>query len=480
MIGLGIGKMLNDVVDLIEKRVITDIVDISNMTSKEGIKIVFDLKKDADVEYIKNVLYKKTKLEDVFAVSNLVIVDGRPEILSLRDIIRHHVDFRFECETRKYTNLLAKEQDRKEVQEGLIKACDVIDLIIEILRGAKNVKDAKACLMLGNTANITFKKKTSEKEAAALHFTERQAQAILEMRLQKLIGLEVDALKAEHAQTLKNIAKYEDILKNRKSMMKVIIEDLEKIKKEYGRPRRTVIADIEDVVIEEKKVEEKDVILLMDRFGYTRTVDVTTYEKNKEAADAENKHIIPCKNIGKICLFTNTGKMHQVKVADLPHGNFRSKGVPIDNVSNFSSATEEMIWICAEGDLDNKKLLFSTKLGMMKQVDGSEFKVAKKTIAATSLNDGDELLSINVMEDRTMLVIQTKGGYFLKFLAEQVPEKKKGAVGVRGIKLQKDDCVEKVHVYRDGLETKIQYKDKELTLNRLKEAKRDGTGIKQK
>ena len=191
MIGANIGKFISDVVDLIETKKITDVVDISNASSKEGIRIVLELKKNADVEYLKNVLYKKTKLEDTFGVNMLAIVDGRPETLGLKQIIKHHIDFQYEIATRKYTTLLNKELDNKEIKEGLIKACDIIDLIIEILRGSKNLKMAKDCLVNGNTEGIQFKSEASKKQAAGLNFTERQAQAILEMRLYKLIGLEI-------------------------------------------------------------------------------------------------------------------------------------------------------------------------------------------------------------------------------------------------------------------------------------------------
>ena len=194
MIGANIGKFISDVVDLIETKKITDVVDISNASSKEGIRIVLELKKNADVEYLKNVLYKKTKLEDTFGVNMLAIVDGRPETLGLKQIIKHHIDFQYEIATRKYTTLLNKELDNKEIKEGLIKACDIIDLIIEILRGSKNLKMAKDCLVNGNTEGIQFKSEASKKQAAGLNLTERQAQAILEMRLYKLIGLEILAL----------------------------------------------------------------------------------------------------------------------------------------------------------------------------------------------------------------------------------------------------------------------------------------------
>ena len=448
------------------------------MSSKEGIRIVIELKKGADVENLTNMLYKKTRLEDTFGVNMLAVADGRPETMGLKKIIEHHVDFQFELATRKYKTLLAKERDRKEIQEGLIKACDVIDLIIEILRGSQSVADARACLTQGITENIKFKSGISRKMAAMLRFTERQANAILEMRLYKLIGLEIEALMKEHEETLKNIARYEDILNNYDSMAEVIIEDLEHFKKEYARKRRTVVENGQEAVYEEKKVEEQEVVFLMDRFGYAKTVDVATYERNKEAADAENKWIVNCINTGKLCVFTNTGKMHQIKVLDLPYGKFRDKGQPIDNVSNYDSTQEMVVYMCDELQLRYAKLLFATKQGMIKKVKGNEFQVAKRTIAATKLQEDDELISVQVITDDQHVVLQTKDGYFLRFSAQEVAEKKKAAVGVRGIKLRKNDELEQIYLFYEGTEHKISYGDRELTLNRLKVAKRDGTGTK--
>ncbi len=231
MVGANIGKFLNDVASLVETKKTTDIVDISNQSSKEGIRIVLELKKGADVENLKNMLYKKTRLEDTFGVNMLAVAEGRPETLGLRQIIEHHVDFQFDVATRKYQNLLKKEQENREVQEGLIKACDVIDLIIEILRGSKSREQVKNCLIKGETEGIRFKTKTSQKQAQKLHFTERQALAILDMRLYKLIGLEIETLMQEHEETMKRIATYEDILANYDSMAAVIIEDLKRIRK---------------------------------------------------------------------------------------------------------------------------------------------------------------------------------------------------------------------------------------------------------
>lgn len=478
MIGAGIGKFLNDVASLVESKKTNDITDISNQSSKEGIRIVLELRKDADVENLKNMLYKKTRLEDTFGVNMLAVANGKPETMGLKSIIEHHVDFQFDVATRKYKTLLAKELDKKEIQEGLIKACNVIDLIIEILRGSKSIKEAKACLTDGITENIKFKSNISKKMASMLRFTERQATAILEMRLYKLIGLEIEALQAEHEQTLKSIARYEDILNNYDSMAEVIIEDLDAIKKTYARKRRTIVENAEEAVFEEKKIEEQEVVFLMDRFGYARTVDVSTYERNREAADSENKYIVSCLNTGKICLFTNAGKMHQVKVPDIPYGKFRDKGTPIDNLSNYNSTEEQIVFVCDEGSLSMAKLLFATKQGMLKQVDGSEFQVAKRTIAATKLLEEDEVICVQVVTEGQSIVLRTMNGYFLRFASTEVPEKKKGAVGVRGIKLQKKDELEQVYLLEEGVEQKVLYKEKEVTLNRLKLARRDGIGTK--
>ena len=478
MIGSGIGKFLNDVAGLVESKKTTDIVDISNQSSKEGIRIVLELKKGADVENLKNMLYKKTRLEDTFGVNMLAVANGRPETLGLKAVIEHHVDFQFELATRKYKTLLAKELERKEVQEGLIKACDVIDLIIEILRGSKSVKDARNCLVNGVTDNIKFKTGISRKMAAMLRFTERQATAILEMRLYKLIGLEIEALQREHEETLKHIARYEDILNNYDSMAQVIMEELDDFRKEYGRKRRTAIENAEEAVFEEKKIEEQEVVFMMDRFGYAKTVDVSVYERNREAADSENKYIIHCMNTGRICIFTDRGKMHQIKVLDLPYGKFRDKGTPIDNVSNYASAQEQMVMVCDMEQMRYAKLLFATKQGMIKRVEGTEFQVAKRTIGATKLQEEDAVISVQVVTENQHAVLQTKGGYFLRFPASEIPEKKKGAVGVRGMKLQKKDELELVYLFEEGTEAKGKFGEKEIMLNRLKVAKRDSTGTK--
>ena len=478
MIGANIGKFLADVATLAETKKTADISDISNQSSKEGIRIVIELKRDADVDNFINMLYKKTRLEDTFGVNMLAIADGRPETLGLRAILKAHVDFLYQVTTRKYENLLAKERSRREIQEGLIKACNVIDLIIEILRGSRDRAMAKACLVEGKTDGIRFKSKESKLMAGQLSFTENQANAILEMRLYKLIGLELEALIKEHEETLANIYRYEDILERRESMAQVIINELDEIKKKFARPRRTVIDNCAEAVFEEKKVEEVDVMFLMDRFGYAKTIDLSVYERNKEAADAENRFAFQCRNTGRVCLFTNTGQLYTIRVSDLPYGKFRDKGVPVDNVSNYDSTKEEIRNVCSQSELNLCRVIFTTKMGMIKVVDGGEFDVMKRTVAATKLQDGDEVKDVTVLKEQQTVVLQTHKGFFLRFAVEEIPEKKKAAVGVRAIRLSPEDFVEAVHFTEPGKDGSIPFGDRQLELSRLKIAKRDGKGTK--
>ena len=478
MIGANIGKFLNDIYGLVESKATSDITDITNQSSKEGIRIVLELKKGADIEALENLLYKKTKLEDTFGVNMLAVADGRPETMGVVPIIRHHVKFQYEIATRKYQTLLAKEQDKKEIQEGLIRACNVIDLIIEILRGSRSIKDAKACLTDGNTDHITFKNPSSKIMAQQLNFTDRQAQAILEMRLYKLIGLEIDALMKEHDETLENIAKYEDILEHRSSMAKVIIKELTAFKKAYGKERKTVIDNLKEAVVAAKKIEEQDVVFLMDRFGYAKIVDTSVYERNKEAANAEYRHIFTCKNTDKICIFTDKGQMHLLKVLDLPYGKFRDKGTPIDNLCNYDSKEENVVYLAGLEHVSSHRMLFGTKYAMIKVVDGMEFVVAKKTTAATKLGEEDEVLTVCPLEENDTLVMATKKDMFLRIDCAQIPQKKKGAVGVRGMKLAAGDELKSIHVLHEGEEKEVEVKGKPVALHRLHVGNRDTKGVK--
>ena len=478
MIGAGIGKFLNDVAKLVETRETTDITDISNQSSKEGIRIVIELKKGADVEAVENLIMKKTRLEDTFGVNMLAVADGKPETLGLVPVIRHSVEFQYEICTRKYQTLLQKEEEKREIQEGLIRACDCIDLIIEILRGSKTRQQAKDCLVNGVTEGIQFKSAASEREAKTLSFTEKQADAILDMRLYRLIGLEIDALRRDYAETIANIASYKDILGNRASMARVIIGNLKKIKKEFAVERKTEITDVDEAVIVEKPVEVTDVYAVIDRFFYAKTLDSSTYERNTEAVQADARYIFHVQSDDRIAVFTERGNMHLLKVADLPVAKLRDKGVPIDNVSNFDSSKEEAVFLEPVSAMNAEKLLFVTKKGSCKVTDGSEFDVSRRTISATKLLEGDKVLYVGAFDPAASIVFESEKEYFLRVAATDIPEKKKIAVGVKSMELSKGDELKHVYILPEETEMTADVGDHKVLLHRLKVSGRATKGSK--
>lgn len=454
MIGAGIANFLNDVAMLVDSKQIPDIVDISNQSSKEGIKIVLDLKKNVseeDAEKIKTVLLSKTKLEDTFGVNMLAIANGRPETLTLKSALEYHISFLFEINTRKYTTMLAKEKEKAEVQEGLIKAIDVLDAVIETIRGSKTKTEAKECLMTGNVDNIKYRIAEDKKIAKTFDFTELQADAILDMRLSRLIGLELEALKKENEKTKQNIEKYIKILSDKKYMKKVIKDDLESIIKEYGQPRKTSIKNIEKAVIKKEAPKAFKEVVLMDKFGYVRAVSDTVYEKNKEAADSESKWVIPVMSDDKVVFITENGIMHTVPANKIPFGKFRDKSIPVDNVSTLDTTTDLILYAEAMRDMTGETArstadetassknvyVIVTNLGGVKKLPGAEFSVKSKNTKYIKLKDGEVCTDfVKIEKSEPEIVLVSEAGRFLRFAAADIQEKKRGAGTVAGIAMK--------------------------------------------
>ncbi len=479
MIGQGIMKFMQDVAQLVEDKILPEIVDISNQSDKNGIRIVLELKAGANIERIQNILYKKTRLEDTFGVNMLAIHEGRPETMTLRGILKAYLKFQYEILTNKYQNLLEKELARKEIQDGLIKAVDLIDAIIALLRNSKSQADAKQALMSGEIAGIKFRERDREfmSTIETFHFTERQAQAILDMRLSKLIGLELIELKKQHAETLRNIKEYRGILGSRERMNEVLSEDLMMIQAAYAVPRRTVLEDGKEAVFNESEVQEISCYYIQDKFGYCKLMDEATYQRNQEAVESDNRFVLKCKNTDRVLLFTDKGNMHQIKCQDVPLGKFKDKGVPIDNISKYNANQEEIIYVNVKSALAGKTLIFATRDAMVKLVETSEFETANKLVAATKLGEGDRLIEIQAMAYETDIVFETHDGYFLRCSLSDIPLQKKNSKGVIGIRLGKCDNLE--HFYLLGTEpVEITYRKKPLSLNRLKLAGRAGKGTK--
>lgn len=465
MIGAGLNKFLQDVADLVESKKLPEVVDISNQSDKNGTRIVLELRKDADIDRVKNMLYKKTKLEDSFGVNMLAIAQGRPETLNLLSILQNFLDFQYENATKKYNILLEKEIEKKEIQEGLIRACDCIDQIIAILRKSKNISLARERLM------------------AELEFTQRQAQAILEMKLYKLIGLEVEALLKENRQTLKNIKNYTKLLQSQKSMDEVLIADLLEIKEKFGRQRRTNLEDAEEaVVVELPKVAQK-IVFVMDRFGYAKTMDFGLFEKNRETVESEYKYVVPMMSDDKVCIFTDLGLLHQVKAENILSGKLRDKGIPLDNLCKLDTSKEEIRFIASFAQVsdEEKRLLFVTELGLIKQIDGKELSTNNRQVVATKLGEGDKVLSVRLVSVDSgyeEVILVSDGGYIVKFPLIAVNLYKKTSKGEKAMRLLEGEKLVAMYLLSDGDIVKIH--GKPVNLLKLKLSNRNDRGTKLK
>jgi len=473
-------KLVENLAGLMKDKVFDEIFDIRDESSKEGIRVVIEVKKDRDLDNLLNGLYKKTAMEDTYTVNLLAVKDQQPIVFNLKNMIGEFVDFQVELYTKEYEYNLDKAQKRLEIVGGLIKATDVIDLIIEILRGSTSIKQAKACLMEGNTEGIKFKSKQSEKQASSLDFTERQAEAILSMQLSKLIGLEILKLHDENTELLSSIEEYKKVLGDTKELYKVIKARLRDYKKIFHTPRRTQLMNaVSSDYVEEIKVE--DIYILIDRFGYTKSVDTTSYTRASEENLKEYVHIVPMKSNDRLCCFTAEGNMYQVKADNIPKCKMKDKGTLIHTLCKLDK--ENVILYTSFEQLFESQLLFTTRNGFIKQVSGAEFETNRSVISATKLEDKDEVIGISlltaseVLSGNLKVIILTEKGLSLGFQLSEVTELKKTSRGVKAITLEKNDTVCYAEALDPNQETFI-YKDKELSVKKVRNRKRGDKGQK--
>lgn len=438
-------KLLESLVTLTKDKVFDEIYDVRDESSKEGIRLVVEVKKDRNVENLLNGLYKKTALEDTYGVNFLAVKDKQPFTFTLKGVIDEFVHFQEELYTKEYEHLLAKAKDRQEIVTGLIVATDVIDLIIEILRGSNSVKQAKLCLTLGITDGINFRNPDSEYQAQTLTFTERQADAILAMPLSRLVGLELMKLHQENETLLTNIAEYEDILGSIPKLHKVIKKRLTTYKKQFGRPRRTELCNM-TVANYVEEVKEEDIYVLVDRFGYAKSMDSASYGRLAPETLQEIPHTVMMKNTDKLCAFTDQGNMYQIKAKDIPKGKARDKGTLVHNLCKMNNEENALLLISFE-ELFNSQLLFITKKGFVKQVSGIEFETTRYMVNASKLDKDDCLIAVDqvmpedaIFGDRKVIMI-TKKGMSLGFPLAEVNEFKKTSRGLKGITLADGDEV---------------------------------------
>lgn len=473
-------KLVENLVNLMKDKVFDEIYDVRDESSKEGIRIVIEVKKDRDTENLLNGLYKKTLMEDTYGVNILAIKDQQPVTFSLKALLKEFVSFQEELYTKEYEHLLGKAENRLEIVGGLIRATDVIDLIIEILRGSSSIGQAKSCLTSGDITDIKFKSKASEKQAKTLDFTERQAEAILAMPLSRLIGLEILRLHEENDSLLKSIEEYKLILSDTKELYRVIKNTLKEYKKTFNIPRRTKLTSISNVdYVEEVKIE--DIYILIDRFGYTKSIDNVSYSRISEDTLKDYPHTILCKNTDKLCLFTAEGNMHQVKVSQIPKCKIKDKGVLIHTLCKVDK--ENILVYTSFEQLFESQLVFSTKAGYIKLVSGIEFETNRTSISATKLEAEDEVVNVimlsasEALDKNSKVIILTEKGTSLGFLLDEIPEMKKTGRGVKSIELDKGDSVVLTTIPKATEEFFI-FKEKELSIKKVRLRKRGQKGQK--
>ena len=479
-------KLVESLAALAKDKVFDEIYDVRDESSKEGIRIVVEVKKGRDIDNLLNGLYKKSQMEDTYGVNLLAIRPtengtGQPKVFNLKSLIEEFVLFQEDLYTREYQFLLEKAKKRLEIVEGLMKATDVIDLIIEILRGSSSVKQAKTCLIEGITEGIKFKSKASEKEAATLSFTENQADAILAMQLSKLIGLEILKLHEENDTLIANIAEYEKVLSDSKELYKVIKGRLREFKKIFNSPRRTSLMDTVDKAYVEKVVIE-DLYVCFDRFGYTKAIDAAAFGRASEETKKDFSFVLKIKNTDKLCIFTDKGNMHQVKMEKVPRCKMKDKGTLIHSLCKMENDEEGLLYVSFE-ELFESILLFVTKNGYIKLVSGAEFETGRQMIAATKLDADDEVVGVimlsasDVLTGTKKVILLTKDGLSLGFPLSEVSELKKTSRGVKGITLEKEDTVAFATVVHPAAET-FEYEGKTLNARRVRNRKRAAKGQK--
>lgn len=474
-------KLLESLLALTKDKVFDEIYDVRDESSKEGIRLVVEVKKDRNVENLLNGLYKKTALEDTYGVNFLAVKDKQPFTFTLKGVIDEFVHFQEELYTKEYEHLLAKAKDRQEIVTGLIVATDVIDLIIEILRGSNSVKQAKLCLTLGITDGINFRNPDSEYEAQTLTFTERQADAILAMPLSRLVGLELMKLHQENETLLANIAEYEDVLGSIAKLHKVIKKRLTTYKKQFGRPRRTELCNL-TVTNYVEEIKEEDIYVLIDRFGYAKSMDSAAYGRLAPETLQEIPHTVMMKNTDKLCVFTDEGNMYQIKAKDIPKGKARDKGTLIHNLCKMNNEENGLLMISFE-ELFNSQLLFITKKGYVKQVSGIEFETSRYMVNASKLDADDLLVAVEqvmpedaIFGDRKVIMI-TKKGMSLGFPLSEVNEFKKTSRGLKGISLADNDEVLHGALVQPDTDIKV-FDGKKYNVKKIKLRKRNDKPMK--
>jgi len=436
-------RLIEQIAELVNDKKIDGVGDLRDESDRDGMRIVVELKRDAVAEIVINQLYKHTALQESFGVNMLAIVDGKPRLLNLKEALKAFVDHRKEVVTRRTANDLRKAEERLHILEGYRIALDNLDAVIALIRNAADPKVAKDSLMTN------------------FGLSEIQAQAILDLRLQRLTGLERDKIMEEHRETVELIAKLRAILADEKEIYKIIVEELKEIKKNYGDERRTKIIDRSEEISIEDLIVDEDMAVTISHEGYIKRNPVTLYRaqrrggKGKIGTTTREEDFVEYMFIASmhayILFFTTIGKVYWIKVHELPQASRAARGRPIVNLLNLESGERVSAFLAVREFQQGRYIVFATKNGLIKKTELMAYaKPRPSGIRAIGLEPGDEVIGVRLTDGQQELILSTADGQSIRFKEEQVRATGRGTFGVVGMKLEANDKVVSMEILSLG------------------------------
>ena len=426
--------LIMKIADLAKNKVIDGISNITDASNRKGINIIVELKRDANAEVVLNKLYKNTQMQTTFGIINLALVNGRPEVLNLKEIIRYYVDHQVEVVTRRTKFDLDKAEKRAHIVEGLFIALDNIDRIIKIVRSSKDDNEAK------------------EKFYQEFKLSDAQSQAILDMRIRRLTGLERERLEAEYEKLKADIKWFKEVLENNDVLMNVIKEELLEIKTKYGDLRRTVISHDRTDIEMEDIIKREDVVITLTQFGYIKRMSEGTYKPQKRGGRGVSsgnmrdedfvKELFVTSTHDMILFFTSLGNVFKLKAYEIPEDSRTSRGTSIINLLDLQEGERVTSIIPVEEYDPDMNFLMVTEKGLIKRTPFKEYKnIRKSGIIAIKLNEGDKLIDVHLTKDEEDVILVTKKGLAIRFNEEQVRKSGRNSMGVKSIDLDDDIVV---------------------------------------
>lgn len=467
-------KLVERIAELVKDKKVEGISDLRDESNRNGMRIVIELKRDVNANIVLNNLYKHSQMEETFSVIMLALVNGQPKVLNLKQILYHYVQHQKDVVTRRTKFELNKAEARAHILEGLRIALDNIDAVISLIRGSKTTQEAKSGLM--------------EK----FGLTDIQAQAILDMRLQRLTGLERDKIEAEYEELIKKINRLKEILANERLLLNVIKEEMLIIKENYADERRTEIRHAEGEIDMRDLIEDEEIAITLTHFGYIKRLPADTYKSQKRGGRGISalttreedfvKHLVSTTTHSKLLFFTNKGRVFRLNAYEIPEGKRQAKGTAIVNLLQLGPNEKIATLLAIDEKDDNKYLLLATKNGIVKKTDREEFKnINKAGLIAIGLREDDELIGVKVTDGNKDVLLVTKEGMSIRFDENDIRSMGRSAMGVKGITLSNDDKVVSMSLCEEGTDVLVVSENgfgKRTDINEYRTQIRAGKGIK--